>query len=187
MNYQNFLQMNRGRPPKWFGRLPNEGRKDRNPNQGRGGFPLMGGQGPSRAAFRASSSVSGEPVNTNVPPAMLPGGGAPSGTPGTSINLLPPWLVNTSQGLWNHWSQGFLNPEEASQYDTTGAPITDGPQSVPGLGLIGPTIQQLAAARQAEINRQMGSSGIVPTANGLWNVREGRYLTPEEAAAFSFS
>lgn len=64
-----------------------------------------------------------------------------------------------------------------------GAPL--GRQTwTPEYGLQGPTPAQLQQAAQTARYQNMAAAGVTQTANGLWNVREQRYLTPGEAAAF---
>lgn len=54
----------------------------------------------------------------------------------------------------------------------------------PEYGLQGNTPQQLGQIMKQMREQRMSASGVTVTANGLWSVREQRYLTPGEAAAF---
>lgn len=160
------------------------------------GSGLGGGWQPPAGGFRLKPLGSfyrpgdGGGVNTNVPPALLPGKEpeAPAGPPAATgawaggYGNMPGGLLPTPQGLWNVRTQTYVTPEEAAQWLAPAGGATQ--QLVPGLGLVGPTPQQIQEQQQTSRYQNMGQAGIAQTARGLWNVREQRYLTPEEAAAF---
>lgn len=113
---------------------------------------------------------------------------------GAQLGPVNPALLNHSRGHnWElpryHWLQGLTTPQVPSG-TVPGAPpmqqqMWQQPQTwMPGLGLQGPSPQQIREQQQTSRYQNMGQAGVTQTANGLWSVREQRYLTPEEAAAF---